>query len=774
MKRSCSRLFYAIGFGVLITFSMGISSSACAEGSGSTALSWAEWFSAHSRIAVLNLASHSYDTEKPSAKACITVDSVRAINEFLSLVNHHNEALTTWFYNGGWLVYDVAMLTQHIKALAERGDGPAAAVDAVALLPETAGRFKAAIDWLSWGLPWVEYLTSVCIASVTSDETTTYRVRLQSIISLSRMLQVWIAQRHTPREQLCGLLVAAHFVLTVSEFFRDYNPSTTVSLPVPSGSTVIPVQQSATTPSPIITISPTTTVPADDTKTSVVVVPTQTVTTVVDKSAETALGIAVVGSPFDTDATVAVVSDEKASNVEIKPVAQEGEQHRRPLHPTFDCSNLHGVARLVDPQLPPTPQVAPQTPVSSSVMPVLSLASLSEEVAVQNVDSAVAPVATDVVLPTATEAAALVAAANSKTPIEATVVLNEQPPLLPFHRTPPLSAVAETVVTEPVEQPDMKEAKAPVVAVDAMAGEGKESLEQQRVRIEAELVAIAKRFTVADEAQKAAVKAQNNEEIQRCNKELVLIRWQRSECSKMRRVLSRLIAQQSGSSVLVDAEHKVSEEAVLEHALAVQNTDERVKRLQDELLTGFGEITPELFDARVKLLLTRNYPQVLPTLSTTDANAAVTALQVKRDEYEEKLALATAERVALSVRGEAEEKCEALAKEKIRVLGDSVLASINESRQGSGARERRARLLESSKKEKESVGSMIVHEAQDQQGQFMDDVPVVSSNSGDEQPPHIKTLVIDYATPSSNAPSSSSNASASSFAAVSSVSSVHS
>jgi hypothetical protein len=322
MESVQNRLRYSVVCGLLISLSIGIPLSAHAKDAGASVLSWGEWFSALSRAAVVRLVPHSYDIKKPSAKACIAVDSVRSINELLALVNHRSEASTAWLYNGGWLAYDVAMLTQHIKALAEQGDEQATSVDEVVLSTEEAGSLQEAIDWLSWGLPWVEYLTSVCIASATSDGTTTYRVRLQSILSLSRMLQVWIAQRHTSRELLCGIGVAAHFILTVSEFFRDYNPNLGQSSSLTGAGAVTPIQQQAATA--------TATTSTSATKTPSMVEPAQRSALVVDdhKDVKPAVPLAEqpvgVGTQAVSNSTTAVVEVQTSL---VQGVIESGQKH---------------------------------------------------------------------------------------------------------------------------------------------------------------------------------------------------------------------------------------------------------------------------------------------------------------------------------------------------------------------------------------------------------------------------------------------------------------
>ena len=395
MKIARNRQFRSVMCGVLISFSMAIPSMARADSTGASLLSWAEYLSALSRAALPTLTPHTYNTKKPSTQTCIAVDSVRATNELFAFVNHHSEAWTSWLYNGGWLVYDVTMLTQHINALAEHGDKEFVSIDDVALSQEAAGFLQEAIDWLSWGLPWVEYWASAIIADSLAHKdttywTTTYRVRLQSILSLSRMLQVWIEQRHTPTEQLCGVLVAAHLILTVSEFFRDYNqsPSTGGNVALPSAvapaelrrdaaSKPIGAETGPQSTMPTSTVAATAisvpgaataTTQANTAATPVVVLPTQpvppvTTTTAAGASASVAAASAAANTGSTPVATNALAATEPAPVVGRSIMASPDQRATagpvapalKPIRRTIGFNALHAVARIEDPLLPSTP-----------------------------------------------------------------------------------------------------------------------------------------------------------------------------------------------------------------------------------------------------------------------------------------------------------------------------------------------------------------------------------------------------------------------------------
>jgi hypothetical protein len=169
-------------------------------------------------------------------------------------------------------------------------------------------------------LPAVETAASVWVAAdgmVDSHKNPKVRICLQSLTSLSRTLQVCCENRNTPEAQRYIGIAVAHTLLTLWEFFRDFNvppPTSTPTATNPTNPTsacaqVAPAQSTASTTTAMPTAAVTNSVVADNSAAN-------TTSTVVSASA---LPVATVDRPADGSAPIPAVTPAPIQQVTVLP-----------------------------------------------------------------------------------------------------------------------------------------------------------------------------------------------------------------------------------------------------------------------------------------------------------------------------------------------------------------------------------------------------------------------------------------------------------------------
>ncbi len=305
------RLRSSLPIGLLVV-ALGVNTTAGAVG----ALQVAELVTACGRSAVI-AANHL--EPNGAGKIRLAADAFRMTNAILALFNHSVDGRTTpYFYNSLWGGIDAAAFAQHLQT--------ASADAAVGIEPSTEQEAdetfeRIALVLLNDILPAIETAASVGVAVNgmldENHENPRWRICLQSLTSLSRTLQVCCENRNTPEAQRYIGIAVAHTLLTLWEFFRDFNvppPTSTPTATNPTNPTsacaqVAPAQSTASTTTAMPTAAVTNSVVADNSAAN-------TTSTVVSASA---LPVATVDRPADGSAPIPAVTPAPIQQVTVLP-----------------------------------------------------------------------------------------------------------------------------------------------------------------------------------------------------------------------------------------------------------------------------------------------------------------------------------------------------------------------------------------------------------------------------------------------------------------------
>jgi hypothetical protein len=211
------------------------------------ALCIAELITAGCRATAL-VAQHIEASGDKNANTAHTIAyAAQAANELLALINHWDDPVRALGYSGSWLVYDLYQLADRLSAVDPEVKAPAAADGgkqgadaatvptpksgpAAAVEPLIDGSFEQIADLLQRDLlPAIETIAAIASAAIGWQETAEQPVgrnRLQSLLSLSRIIRLCLERRNEPDMQYYAAVATAHVLLTIAEFTPLLNAQT--------------------------------------------------------------------------------------------------------------------------------------------------------------------------------------------------------------------------------------------------------------------------------------------------------------------------------------------------------------------------------------------------------------------------------------------------------------------------------------------------------------------------------------------------------------------